>query len=133
MAKMKLDFKALLLNHAEKMGAGAIALLSVAGITTANWSACNLDPLALRGDADKTKSTWLAGSLPEDKKKELEVALKNHDKANPIPIIRTLSGRALTDENGKPLATAPTVEQLEGKKKREGEETLETVAEEMGV
>lgn len=72
MAKMKLDFKALLLNHAEKMGAGAIALLSVAGITTANWSACNLDPLALRGDADKTKSTWLAGSLPEDKKKELD-------------------------------------------------------------
>jgi len=72
MAKMKLDFKALLLNHAEKMGAGTIALLGVVGLTTANWSACNLDPLALRSDADKTKSTWLAGSLPEDKKKELD-------------------------------------------------------------
>jgi DNA topoisomerase I len=89
------------------------------------WLGCSKFPKC-RG-----RGKW--NEVAEDKKKQLEVALKNHDKANPIPIIRTLSGRALTDENGKPLATAPTVEQLEGKKKSEGEETLESVAEEMGV
>jgi DNA topoisomerase-1 len=89
------------------------------------WLGCSKFPKC-RG-----RGKW--NEVAEDKKKQLEVALKNHDKANPIPIIRTLSGRALTDENGKPLVTAPTVEQLEGKKKSEGEETLESVAEEMGV
>ena len=72
MAKMKLDFKALLLNHAEKIGAGVVAVLGVAGLATANWSACTLDPLALRSDADRTKSTWLTSTLPDDKKKELD-------------------------------------------------------------
>jgi hypothetical protein len=33
-------------------------------------------------------------------------------RANPIPIIETLDGRRLTDEKGKPVKDAPTVEQL---------------------
>jgi DNA topoisomerase-1 len=48
--------------------------------------------------------------LPEEKRSELEKALEKHDKANPIALIRTMDGKALTDERGKPLATAPTVE-----------------------
>ncbi|MFO0857318.1 MAG: DNA topoisomerase [Phycisphaerales bacterium] len=89
------------------------------------WLGCSKFPKC-RG-----RGKW--NEVAEDKKKQLEVALKNHDKANPIPIIKTLSGKPLTDNNGKPLATAPTVEQLEGKKKGDAEETLESVAEEMGV
>jgi len=42
----------------------------------------------------------------------LEKALAEHDKANPIPIIKTLDGRALTDTKGKPLPDAPKVDEL---------------------
>jgi len=94
------------------------------------WLGCSKFPKC-RG-----RGKW--SDVDETQRKALEVALKNHDKAHPIPIIKTLTGRPLTDDNGKPLATAPTVEQLEGKKKGAegvgaGEETLEAIAEEMGV
>lgn len=52
--------------------------------------------------------------LPDDKRKALEAALAKHEKANPIAIIRTMSGKALTDAKGKPLADAPTVDVLAG-------------------
>lgn len=67
MAKMKgLDFKALLLNHGEKLGAGIVALLGLTGLATASWSTCKLDPLQLKADADKTKTQWLASNWPEE-------------------------------------------------------------------
>jgi hypothetical protein len=67
MAKMKLDFKAVLLNHGEKIGAGVVALLGLAGLGTAHWSSCDLDPTVLQTNADSTKSTWLSSVWPEDK------------------------------------------------------------------
>jgi DNA topoisomerase-1 len=50
--------------------------------------------------------------LPEDQRKTLELALKNHTKKHPVPILRTLDGRQLTDEAGKPLKDAPKVDDL---------------------
>lgn len=67
MAKMKLDFKAILLNHGEKIGAGVVALLGMAGLSSAHWSSCDLDPTVLRNNADATRSTWLSSVWPEDK------------------------------------------------------------------
>ena len=79
-------------------------------------------PLNLR---DGVRGPWLGCSrfpkcrgrgkwaeLPEDQRTALTKRLENHQRSNPIPIIRTLDGKALTDEKGKPLADAPTVEQL---------------------
>ena len=42
----------------------------------------------------------------------LEEKLAQNDRLHPIPIITTLDGRPLTDEKGKPLKDAPTVDQL---------------------
>ncbi len=50
--------------------------------------------------------------LPEEQRAALEAALAEHDRANPIPVVRTLDGRPLTDKNGKPLKDAPPVEAL---------------------
>jgi hypothetical protein len=50
--------------------------------------------------------------LEDEQKKKLELALANHMKKHPIPIIYTLNGRALTDEKGRPLADAPSIEDL---------------------
>jgi DNA topoisomerase-1 len=50
--------------------------------------------------------------LPEAQRKALEHALAEHDRANPIPIVRTLDGRPLTDKSGKPAKDAPPVEEL---------------------
>ncbi|HYE03058.1 MAG TPA: DNA topoisomerase [Phycisphaerales bacterium] len=79
-------------------------------------------PLNLRGGA---RGPWLGCSrfpkcrgrgkwaeLPAEKRAELEAALAAHERSNPVPIIRTLEGRALTDAKGKPLPDAPTVERL---------------------
>lgn len=70
--------------------------------------------------------------MPEAKRKELENALDKQLKANPTPIVKTMSGVALTDANGKPLATAPVVK-TGAEAAAAGPETFETVAEEMGV
>ena len=56
----------------------------------------------------------------------------NHEKKNPTPIIKTMSGVALTDEKGKPLPTAPTVDALGGGT-GDAPETLESVADEIGI
>jgi DNA topoisomerase I len=50
--------------------------------------------------------------LPEAKRADLERQLDEHERANPIPIITTLSGKPLTDARGKPLPSAPTVDAL---------------------
>jgi DNA topoisomerase-1 len=81
-------------------------------------------PLNLR---DGLKGPWLGCSrfpkcrgrgkwaeLPEAKRAELEKALAENHKAHPIPIIRTLDGKPLTDSTGKPLKDAPTIDQLGG-------------------
>jgi DNA topoisomerase-1 len=65
----------------------------------------------------------------EEKQKAMELALLNHDKANPIPIIKTMDGKPLTDAKGKPLPTAPTVDTLAGG----ASQTLEEIADEVGV
>lgn len=67
MAKMKMDFKGLVLNHGEKIGACVVALLGMAGLATARWSSCDLDPGQLRSNADATKSQWLASVWPADR------------------------------------------------------------------
>ncbi|MGP1273072.1 MAG: type I DNA topoisomerase [Phycisphaerales bacterium] len=79
-------------------------------------------PLNLR---DGARGPWLGCSrfpkcrgrgkwaeLEDEQKKQLELKLKNHMKDNPLPILRTLDGKPLTDEQGKPLPEAPKVSQL---------------------
>lgn len=96
-------------------------------------------PLNLR---DGARGPWLGCSrfpkcrgrgkwseLDEAKQKELELALKNHMKEHPLPILRTLDGEALTDEKGKPLAEAPKVSQL----LVESEEELESLKGAAGI
>ncbi len=70
MAKMKgPDFKAILLNHGEKVGAVLVGLLGLTSLATANWSSCDKDPNQLKMDADATERQWLSSSWPEDQKK----------------------------------------------------------------
>lgn len=68
------------------------------------WLGCSKFPKC-RG-----RGKW--AELDEAKQAELEAALAEHDRKHPIPIIRTLDGRELTDAKGKPLPDAPTVEAL---------------------
>ncbi len=78
--------------------------LNLRGGIRGPWLGCSRFPKC-RG-----RGKWAA--LPEEKRAALEKALAAHEKAHPVPIIRTLDGRALTDEKGKPLADAPTADQL---------------------
>jgi DNA topoisomerase-1 len=91
------------------------------------WLGCSRFPKC-RG-----RGKW--AEVPEAKQKELELALRNHEKDHPVMVIRTMSGVVLTDTNGKALATAPTVEQLLTNRKSSSEsgQTLEEIATEMGV
>ena len=79
-------------------------------------------PLNLR---DGVRGPWLGCSrfpkcrgrgkwadLPAERQEALRAELEANLRANPIPIIRTLDGRPLTDEKGKPLEEAPAVEAL---------------------
>ena len=88
------------------------------------WLGCSRFPKC-RG-----RGKW--NEVPEAKRKELEAALEKQLTANPTPIVKTMSGIALTDANGKALATAPMVK-TGAEAAEAGAETLETVAEEMGV
>jgi len=87
------------------------------------WLGCSRFPKC-RG-----RGKW--ADLPEDQRKALEKQLAAHDKANPVSIIKTMDGKALTDERGKAMATAPTVDVLAGKGSEP--ETLEALADEIGV
>ena len=70
MAKKRLDFKALLLNHGEKFGAALIGVLAVTGLATANWSGCSRLESELKEAANKTKEAWNSPSnvMSEEKK-----------------------------------------------------------------
>ncbi|MFN7021031.1 MAG: topoisomerase DNA-binding C4 zinc finger domain-containing protein, partial [Phycisphaerales bacterium] len=68
------------------------------------WLGCSKFP--------KCRGRGKYAEVPEAKRQELEAALAAHDKANPVPIVRTLDGRPLTDAKGKPLPEAPRVDGL---------------------
>ena len=70
------------------------------------WLGCSRFPKC-RG-----RGKWT--ELPPERQKALEADLEKHLKQNPVPIIKTMTGKALTDATGKPLADAPTVDQLGG-------------------
>ncbi len=59
------------------------------------WLSCSAFPKC-RG-----RGKWAA--IPEPEQKKLLKALEAHEKAHPIPIIRSTSGAPLTDAKGKPL------------------------------
>jgi DNA topoisomerase-1 len=106
-------------------------------------------PLYLRNGA---RGPWLSCSrfpkcrgrgkwpeVPEAEQKALLAAMAAHEKAHPTPIIRTMTGVALTDAMGKPLPDAapigagPAADGAEGGEGSEGGATLEAVADELGV
>lgn len=69
MAKLKgFDFKALLLNHGEKIGAALIVLLGLMGLATASWSPSTKQPEDLKAVAEQTRSAWLSSAFTEDKR-----------------------------------------------------------------
>lgn len=68
------------------------------------WLGCSKFPKC-RG-----RGKW--SDVVEARQKELEKQLAAHAKAHPIPIIKTLTGKPLTDSKGKPLPDAPKVDQL---------------------
>lgn len=88
------------------------------------WLGCSRFPKC-RG-----RGKW--AELPEPQRAELEKLLASHEKSNPVGIIKTLTGIALTDANGKALANAPAP----GAKAPESDATpdsLEAIADEVGV
>lgn len=68
------------------------------------WLGCSRFPKC-RG-----RGKWT--DVTDAKRAELEALLEKHEQANPIGVVRTLDGKALTDKNGKPLAEAPKVDLL---------------------
>lgn len=68
------------------------------------WLGCSKFPKC------RARGKW--AELDEDKQKALEKKLQDLLDENPIPVIKTLDGRPLTDEKGKPLPEVPKVEEL---------------------
>lgn len=68
------------------------------------WLGCSRFPKC-RG-----RGKW--AELPEDQQKQLQANLDQLLADNPIPIIKTLDGRPLTDAKGKPLDDAPVIDEL---------------------
>ncbi|MFN9992974.1 MAG: type I DNA topoisomerase [Phycisphaerales bacterium] len=99
-------------------------------------------PLNLRGGL---KGPWLSCSrfpkcrgrgkwneIEESQRHALELALKNHELKHPVAVVKTMSGRALTDSRGKPLPSAPVVgASMDDQMASEG--SLEAVADELGM
>lgn len=114
-------------------------------LTDIMCASCKDRPLVLRHGL---RGPWLGCSgfpkcrgrgkfaeLPKEKQEQLLTTLDAHIKKNPTPIVRTLSGVALTDSLGKPLPGAPTIQALGGKV-GDGEvpvESLEAAADDMGL
>ena len=87
------------------------------------WLGCSKFPKC-RGRMAWTK-------VDDSVRKRLEAELAVHEKAHPVPIIRTLDGKALTDAKGKPLPDAPLVSVLAGEggaDSPESDEVLDNVA-----
>jgi DNA topoisomerase-1 len=82
------------------------------------WLSCSRFPKC-RG-----RGKW--NELAPEVKAKLEAALQEHEKTHPIPIIKTMAGKALTDSKGKPLAEALPVGQ-----NPDAPETFESVADEI--
>jgi len=68
------------------------------------WLGCSRFPKC------KGRGKW--AELDDEKKQSLENSLHQHEQDNPVPIITTLDGRQLTDDKGRPLPDAPTVDDL---------------------
>lgn len=68
------------------------------------WLGCSRYPRC------KGRGKWT--ELDEATRARLEAALAEHEKAHPVQVIKTLDGRPLTDEQGRPLAEAPVADQL---------------------
>ncbi len=68
------------------------------------WLGCSKFPKC-RG-----RGSW--AEVDEDAQKKLEKQLQGLLDETPIPVIKTLDGRPLTDEKGKPLPEVPKVEEL---------------------
>jgi DNA topoisomerase-1 len=68
------------------------------------WLGCSRYPRC------KGRGKWT--ELPPEKRADLEAKLAAHERAHPVPVVRTLDGRPLTDARGRPLAEAPTIDGL---------------------
>ena len=68
------------------------------------WLGCSRFPKC-RGRLSWTK-------LPDEQREDLQKRLDAHVKAHPIPIIKTVDGRPLTDAKGKPLPDAPKPDEI---------------------
>jgi DNA topoisomerase-1 len=68
------------------------------------WLGCSRFPKC-RG-----RGKW--AEVPEAQRKTLTEALEAHEKSHRSPIVKTMSGKPLTDASGKALKEAPTVDQL---------------------
>jgi len=87
------------------------------------WLGCSRFPKC-RG-----RGKW--SDLEPTAREELEKQLKAHEKANPIPVVKTMTGKPLTDAMGKPLPDAPAVGASPDAES--APESFETVADEIGV
>jgi len=68
------------------------------------WLGCSRFPKC-RG-----RGKWTG--LEDAERADLEAKLDAQEKANPVPIITRMDGTALTDSKGKPVAEAPSVDEL---------------------
>ncbi|MGJ8636792.1 MAG: DNA topoisomerase [Phycisphaerales bacterium] len=68
------------------------------------WLGCSRFPKC-RG-----RGKWTA--LEDEQRADLEAKLSKHEAAHPIPTITRMDGTPLTDSKGKPVAEAPSVEEL---------------------
>ncbi len=82
------------------------APLNLRGGVRGPWLGCSRFPKC-RG-----RGKW--AELPEAQRADLERRLAEHERAHPVPIIRTMDGKPLTDPKGKALAEAPTIADLGG-------------------
>ena len=73
---------------------------------------CHGEGTTIESPCPKCRGRGKWSELDEAKQKDLELKLKNHMKDNPLPILRTLDGKPLTDEKGKPVPEAPKVDEL---------------------
>lgn len=100
MAKLKgMDFKALLLNHGEKLGAVVVGLLALTGLATANWSSCEKLESDLKNIANQTRDQWSsqANAWPQEKQdlfaKTPDVELMAQKMASPNEFIELATVR----------------------------------------